>query len=207
MNNSKIAAIILAAGYSSRMKAFKPLLPLGRVTILERVISLFKTAGFSDVRVVTGFRAPELIKLLNNLEVTAIVNEHFRDGMFSSIVAGVSSLNKDKEGFFLLPVDIPLVRRQTLLDLYSVFQSSDRDIIYPCFRGKRGHPPLISARFIAEIRNYQEKGGLRSFLAQHQEKALDLPVADEFILLDMDKADDYQHVLDLYAKCDLFSGD
>ena len=52
-----IAAIVLAAGYSSRMGRFKPLLPIGHATALDRVIDLFLAAGIVEINVVTGHRA------------------------------------------------------------------------------------------------------------------------------------------------------
>jgi len=64
----RIAAIILAAGFSSRMGEFKPLLPLGEMTIIERAVRLFEQAGTEDIRVVVGYRANDLIPLLQKNE-------------------------------------------------------------------------------------------------------------------------------------------
>ncbi|NVN93510.1 MAG: NTP transferase domain-containing protein, partial [Desulfuromonadales bacterium] len=80
--SSNVAALILSAGYSSRMGDFKPLLPLGGLTALERTISLFRSSGVEDVRVVIGYRSEELAPLLKRLAVRTIVNSRFHDGMF-----------------------------------------------------------------------------------------------------------------------------
>jgi molybdenum cofactor cytidylyltransferase len=195
-----IAAIILAAGYSSRMGEFKPLLPFGDVTVIERVIGLFRDAGISDIRVVIGHRATELLPLLRNADVQPVLNERYREGMFTSVVAGVGGLNDLQGGFFLLPVDIPLVRLQTVLTLLESFQDRKRNILYPVFGGRRGHPPLISAEYRGRIIAWSGQGGLKSFLAQYELEAGEVEVADTYILEDMDTPDDYRRLLGMWRR-------
>ncbi len=96
-----ITAFILAAGYSSRMEKFKPLLPVGPVTVLERSVQLFSNAGIDDIRVVIGHRAEDLKPLLLRLHIRWIFNERFQEGMLSSVQAGVRTLESSKRAFFL----------------------------------------------------------------------------------------------------------
>jgi CTP:molybdopterin cytidylyltransferase MocA len=76
-----ISAIILAAGYSSRMGAFKPLLPFGDTTVMERSIALFRRAGIRDIRVVVGHNSSELLPLLKRLQALPLLNERYQEGM------------------------------------------------------------------------------------------------------------------------------
>ena len=138
------AAIILAAGFSSRMDGFKPLLPFGSESVIERVVRLFRDAGIDTIRVVTGHMSTDLLPLLQGSGVRPVLNERYREGMFTSVVAGISSLEDFQGAFFLLPVDIPLVRLQTVITLMEAYGSGKRSLLYPAFRGRRGHPPLIS---------------------------------------------------------------
>jgi putative nucleotidyltransferase with HDIG domain len=190
----RFAAIILAAGYSSRMGEFKPLLPFGDGTVLERDVSLFRDAGIVDVRVVIGHRAADLLELLERLNTRPVMNERYHDGMFSSVRAGVESLGADIEAFFLLPVDIPLVRPATVQLLVERFDDGTGSIIYPAFYGKRGHPPLIPARYREEIVNWHGEGGLKSFLSRHEDEAVNIDTEDENILLDMDTLAEYDRL-------------
>ena len=91
--------------------------------------------------------------------------------MFSSIIAGIRDLQPDREAFFLLPVDIPLVRPQTVRDLLEALSKTSGKILYPVFRGKRGHPPLIAADFVKEIRCWKGDGGFRAFLGQYESQS------------------------------------
>ena len=92
MNNGRYAAIILAGGYSSRMKQFKPLLPLGEGTITDRVIATFLSCGI-DVILVVGNRQDELQKGIKKWDITIKENTDYTKGMFSSIQAGTRLLN------------------------------------------------------------------------------------------------------------------
>ena len=195
MQTENITAIILSAGYSSRMGDFKPLMQLGEMSVLERVILLFKDAGFSDIRAVTGYQADDLFPLLKRLGVQSIFNEYFSDGMFSSVTTAVNSLEQTVGAFMLLPVDIPLVRKQTISDLLQEYRQNRGKIFYPCFRGERGHPPLISNCFRDEIVCWNGPGGLRSLLEKYESEAVNVEIADENILFDIDTPDDYQKML------------
>lgn len=188
---NEISAIILAAGLSSRMGRFKPLLRLGTATVLERAVDLFLRAGVEDIHVVLGHRAGELTPLLHERRVRAVLNPGYREGMFSSVVAGVASLSPGARAFFVHPVDIPLVSPATIGALCQAHGRSGRGIVYPTFQGRRGHPPLIAAGLAGELCAWPGEGGLKAFLRQHEEQALDLPVDDGFILRDMDYPADF----------------
>jgi molybdenum cofactor cytidylyltransferase len=181
-----VAALILSAGFSSRMGDFKPLLPLGEMTALERTISLFRSSGVEDVRVVTGFRSEELEPLLTRLGVRTIVNTRYSDGMFTSVIAGAETIGNGVDAFFILPVDIPLVRPATIRCLLEAYDHGNADVLYPCFQEQRGHPPLISARHAGAIVNWCGGNGLRGALAQWETGSQELEVADEHIHNDMD---------------------
>jgi CTP:molybdopterin cytidylyltransferase MocA/HD superfamily phosphohydrolase YqeK len=182
------------------MGEFKPLLSFGDTTILERDVSLFRDAGIEDVRVVIGHRAADLLPLLERLHARPVMNERYADGMFSSVLAGVESLEELVEAFFLLPVDIPLVQRQTIFLLAEAFRKGDGRILYPAFRGKRGHPPLIASCYREEILAWSGDGGLKSFLSLHDGEAMNIETEDEGILLDMDTLAEYDRLRSAWRK-------
>jgi CTP:molybdopterin cytidylyltransferase MocA/5'-deoxynucleotidase YfbR-like HD superfamily hydrolase len=196
MNKDRISAVVLAAGYSSRMGCFKPLLPLGGTTVLERVIALFREVCISDIRVVVGYRADELLPLLSRAQVPCIRNERFGDGMFSSVLEGFASLRQSPvDLFFLLPVDIPLVRPSTLRQLLRAFSPGGAaKVLYPAFLGKRGHPPLIAMEVADQIARMEGAGCLKGALQRFERQALQVEVPDENILSDMDTPADCRKI-------------
>jgi CTP:molybdopterin cytidylyltransferase MocA len=191
----RATALILSAGFSSRMGEFKPLLPLGGMTVLERAVSLFRAAGVDDIRVVIGHRRRELEPLLERLGVRVIVNDRYQEGMFSSIVAGAESIADDSPPFFVLPVDIPLVRPATIRHLLEEYEEGRDDVLYPSFQGERGHPPLIAGRHARAIVEWRGTDGLRGALARWESGARSIQVADGHILNDMDTPEAYGELL------------
>jgi CTP:molybdopterin cytidylyltransferase MocA len=191
METPALTAIILSAGFSSRIGDFKPLLSLGETFFLERVIALYLSAGIQDIRVVAGHRAEDVMALAGRCGARSVFNPDFAQGMFSSVLSGVSALPQECAGFFIHPVDIPLVRRQTLIDLQNAFRHGKLSIYYPKFLEARGHPPLISGIHTKALKTWMGKDGLRGFLNKYEADAMSVPVVDRFVLKDIDTPKDY----------------
>ncbi len=191
MSRKRLAAIILAAGESSRMTAFKPLLKVGSNTITERLISIYLDIHI-DVFLVTGYRSDNLRKAVQNWNITIIENKDYSRGMFSSIQCGAKSLNTLYNAFFVHPVDIPLVRPSTIKRLINIYNERADSIIYPIFDGKRGHPPLIPYKLKDAIQHPGDIGGLREYLELYNDSAVEVSTPDHFILQDIDTDDDYR---------------
>lgn len=187
-----IAAVILAAGRSSRMGQFKPLMPMGPERVIERVIGLFREAGVPDLLVVTGHEAHRLLPVLEMRGVRGVMNPDWERGMFSSVQAGVGRLDAACRAFFLMPADMPLVRPETIRLLLDAFERGGMDVCRPCYQGKRGHPPLISAALIPPILTFAEPGGLRALLARYRHRSADVACDDPGILIDLDTPEDLE---------------
>ena len=192
VDGGRFAALIPAAGYSSRMGLFKPLLPLGRSLVIERTISTFKRAGLEDIRVVTGHKHELLVPLLNRLGVKAIRNPDFDKGMYSSIEAGIRTLDDTTDAFFLLPGDCPLVAPASIHALMEAYRRNPAVVIYPVHEGSRGHPPLISVHLGTLIKDHDPKNGLKSLLEQNVHIFQEVPVEDPNIHVDLDTIPDYK---------------
>ena len=188
----EIAAIVLSAGFSRRMGSFKPLLPFGSASIIEQVIATIRGAGVETVRVVVGWNADSLIPVLDRCGAPWVRNERFAEGMYTSVQAGVRSLTPDVAAFLLMPGDMPLVHRNTLVRLVAEWGAQPGGILYPCHQGHRGHPPLIASHYIPEILRETPPGGLRELLARHAPDARNIEVTDPGILADLDTAEEYR---------------
>jgi CTP:molybdopterin cytidylyltransferase MocA len=205
MNPESAAAIVLSAGLSERMGDFKPLMMLGGMTMLERVIRLFQSSGVNRIHVVVGHRASELTPLIDRWGACSVINAHYTEGMFSSVAAGVSSLDAATESFFVLPVDIPLVRPATVRDLLLAFPAGITAICHPTFGRRRGHPPLIGGHHIRSILEWRREGGLAALLARLEQHAVDVAAVDEFIHQDLDRLEDYRRMSDRLEDREVFS--
>jgi CTP:molybdopterin cytidylyltransferase MocA/HD superfamily phosphohydrolase YqeK len=197
---TRLAAIVLAAGVSSRMAEFKPMLPLAGSTALERCIDVFHAAGIDEIIVVLGHRGDELLPLAERNGARCVGNPNFEQGMFSSIATGCRALPNWAEAAFMLPADIPLVRASTIRHLAAVFAQQRPGVVYPVFDGRRGHPPLIARRILAEAAVEGASGPLSDLLLRHESEAINLRVVDQGIHMDMDTLAEYDELRTL-ATC------
>lgn len=183
-----VAAVILAAGYSSRMGEVKPLMKLGGQSLIGRCAGLFRLAGIDNIVLITGHRREEVEAEATNLDLTCIHNPDYDRGMYSSVCTAAAHPNlSGVDGFFMLPVDIPLIRPATIAALSAAF--AGRTVVYPNFEGLRGHPPLIPGHLIPAILAHDSRGGLKSLLAKQEHR--DVAVWDQGILLDADTPGDF----------------
>ncbi len=174
------------------MGSFKPLLPLGSCTVLERVVGAVTEAGVQDIVVVTGHESARLTPVLDRLPVRSAHNADYDSGMFSSVLAGVAALPADVEAFFVLPADYPLVRSQVCSRLLAAFTDGDYGIVHPTTCGRRGHPPLLAGRYAKSLLQDPDARDLGSFLQRHTTDTGHVEVQDLSILIDIDTEDDYR---------------
>lgn len=198
MKKDNFGAIVISAGYSSRMNGFKPLLKFGEYTAVENVVNTLKASGINNIIVVVGHRANEIIETLKDSGVKCVKNENYLEGMFSSIITGVKALDDTIDGFFMLPVDIPLVKKHTIEKLKREYLKCNKGIIYPSFRFELGHPPLIHPKYKDEIINSNGEGGLKRVLEKYKRDSINIPVCDKSILMDMDTREDYEKLREYF---------
>jgi CTP:molybdopterin cytidylyltransferase MocA len=200
MSNKRYAAIIIAAGFASRMGSFKPLLPIGSKNAIDHAIAAFSDLEIDPIIVVTGHNSDTLTDYLTNKPVTCIHNSNFEKGMFTSIQAGVEALPKNISGFFIHLADIPLVKQDTITLLKAAFEQNTCKIVYPSINYKKGHPPLLSKKLIDPILNHNGDGGLKKLLSLFNDDAIYVTVDDPGILMDMDTPEAYKNIQEYYKK-------
>jgi molybdenum cofactor cytidylyltransferase len=174
------------------MEDFKPLLELGGKPAILKTIESLRMTGITNISVVLGYKADLLKPLLDSIEIPYVENPGYRSGMFSSVLKGIENLPETAKAFFILPADIPLIRRATIRRMISTFRKMTPAVVYPVFEEKRGHPPLINVRCIGEILAADPEDNLRSVLKRYEPDAWDLVCADQAIHLDMDTPKDYE---------------
>lgn len=197
--NNRIGAVILAAGYSSRMGSFKPGLQIGDKTVIARLITSFQDAGIRDIVVVSGHNRETLRSLIAGFDVTESYNENFPQGMFTSIQAGVKKTDRTLRGFFLIPVDCPLLERETIDALVREIKD-DSSFAVPCFRGKKGHPLYVPMKYRDEILNHDGTGGLKGITDKYDHLIARVETGRESTVLDMDTPAAYEELKAFYER-------
>ncbi len=186
------AALIVAAGMSSRMGDFKPLLNIGSISIAQRVVATFQQAGVEKIVMITGYNATALEKHLAGNGVVFLRNENYRSTqMFDSVCIGLRYLRDKCERLLFTPVDIPLFTAGTVRALLD----SGAALACPAVDGETGHPTLISASLFDAILADPGDRGLRGALERCGAEMLRLPVEDRGVLHDADTPEDYKALL------------
>jgi molybdate transport repressor ModE-like protein len=187
-----LGAVITAAGMSSRMGNFKPLLNIGSISVSQRIITTLKQAGTEVVVVVTGFHADELEHHLAQNQVMFLRNDYPESTeMFDSAVIGLKYLYPQCSRILFSPVDVPLFTTDTIKELLI----TPGDIIVPTYEGQPGHPILISSTVAQKVCHMNNApGGLCKTLQQCGHISY-VEVPDKGILHDMDTPEDFEALL------------
>jgi molybdenum cofactor cytidylyltransferase len=185
-----IAAILLAAGRSRRMGAFKPLLPFGNRTVIETCIANLRAADVSDIIVVVGHRADDLRQHLRSLNVLFALNTDAESEMSVSIARGVEQVSEDAKALLISLADHPAVPGDTIREIIDEWKRGAR-LVQPEHKRRGGHPVLIDLAYRDELLQLDPQTGLRCLFETHREEVRRLPVDSPYIARDMDTWEDY----------------
>jgi molybdenum cofactor cytidylyltransferase len=185
-----VAAILLAAGRSRRMGAFKPLLPFGDSTVIESCIDNLHDATVDEIIVVVGHRAGEMREHLKNANVAFAVNDDPASEMSVSIARGVKQVSPDANALLIALVDHPAVSADTIKTIVDAWAKGSQ-FVQPEFNGRGGHPVLIDLKYRHELLHLDPQSGLRALFDAHRDQVQRLPVDSSFVARDMDTWEDY----------------
>lgn len=192
-----VAAILLAAGQSQRMGAFKPLLPFGETTVIRSCILNLRAGGINDIVAVLGHRADEIKESLkdftafSNLHLRFALNPEPESEMSSSIACGVRELPSKAKAVLIALVDQPATPAAVVRGLLGQWHSGNR-LVIPEFEGRKGHPVLIDLSFRDELMSLDPNLGLRAFFEAHRDEVRRFSTTSPHIAHDMDTWDDYR---------------
>ena len=199
---SEAWAILLAAGESSRMGQLKALLPWRGRTLLEHQVSALREGGADRVVVVLGHQAEELIPLVESSAGAAwVLNPDYLQGKTTSIRAGLSALDANAATeILLLNVDQP----RSAADVARILETH-RDnshlVTVPTFGGKGGHPIVLSAELLDELRNIDEETqGIKAVVRARPEAVNRIPLENPEILLDLNTPEQYRDAVESFAQ-------
>ncbi len=191
-----IAAIILAAGGSSRFGQAKQVLPWRGQPLIRHVALTALQAGLSPVVAVLGANADEVHPAINNLPLRIVNNPKWDEGISTSIKAGLDFLPATMGGAVFLQADQPHIPATLIRSLVDAHQAGLQSIVAPQVDGQRGNPVLFDRRTFARLLELQGDRGGRALFSQYPIEWVSWP--DQDILLDIDTVEDYQNFLELH---------
>ena len=190
-NNSYVTAILTAAGFSSRMSGYKPLLKWQNTTLIEYQIKTLFDAGVDEVMVVVGYKYKSITPYIENSKASFVINNKFASGRATSIIEGMKFVSPDTTSIMILGVDQP---RNSVIINQLIYQHSSLDylITYPSFDGKGGHPIIFSSLLREELMLISEtSSGIRLITEKYKDKINKVEMQEPLVRLDLNTSHEY----------------
>lgn len=184
----RVAALVLAAGHSSRMGARNKLLEeVGGQPIVEGVVRRLLELPFDDVVVVTGHDADAVEERIPAPAI-AVRNPDHAEGIGASVRVGIGALDGSVDGVLICLGDMPVVSADTLLRLVETFRSDVEPAAayVPVHAGHRGNPVLWTSAYFSRLLHLGGDSGARGLLAEYSEAVCEVIVDDPGVLTDID---------------------
>jgi molybdenum cofactor cytidylyltransferase len=185
----RIAAIVLAAGASSRMAPRHKLLvqgPDGRA-MAARVVDHLLASSARPILVVTGHREPEIRAALAGRDVRFVHAERHAEGLAESLKAGLAALPEEAAAALICLGDMPLVSSAAIERIIAAYDPDEgRSIVVPTHDGSYGNPVLWDRRHLPELMELTGDQGARSLLKRHVEEVTEVAMEDDGVLRDFD---------------------
>ena len=196
-----VGAILLAAGLGQRMGRPKPLLPWRGVPLITYQVRTLRRAGLRPIAVVLGHRAAEISPHVDNeYGVTPLINPFYKKGKTTSLKTGLRALNpNDTDSVLILNVDQPRTQEtiETIIDYHSRHSAL---ITMPTFKGKRGHPVVVSLKLIRDLMAVSEaRQGLKGVMRKYHSQISQIELETDEILLDLNTPKYYQSALQTHG--------
>jgi molybdenum cofactor cytidylyltransferase len=183
-----VAAVVLAAGRSTRMGAVNKLIaeiggkPLVRIAAEQALAS-----RASPVIVVTGHERDKVEAALADLPVRVVHNPDYADGLGTSLRTGIAAVPADADGAIICLGDMPQVDAAILDKLIAAFDPEKGAlVVVPTIEGRRGNPVIWARRFFPDLMAVQGDIGARHIIASYVEAVVEVPVAGDAALTDVD---------------------
>ena len=191
---SRIAAVVLAAGSSQRMGTANKLhLPIDGTPLLRHSLQTLLDASIDDIVVVLGYDHQTTRALIEDLPLRIVVNEAHASGQMSSVHCGLNALDETYDGVIIALGDQPALRSTDIEILVDAFTNRDGgEVVVPTYQGKRGNPIVISGRCRADIVAGTRNLGCRKFIEKNPELVRKIEMSNPAVVIDLDTPQEYE---------------
>lgn len=188
-----VAAVVLAAGRSSRMGSrHKLLINIDGQPMIRRVTEYTLASLASRVFVIVGHAGVEISDRIRDLDVSVVANEDFAQGMSTSIRTGIRNLPQDTDGALMRLANMPDVTSHEMNVLIEAFCNDEgQSICVPIFEDRRGNPVLWPRRFFPDLAKLTGDRGAKGLLSLHAAAVRDVAVLTKGVLTDIDAPADF----------------
>ena len=190
-----IHAVLLAAGRSERMgRNNKLLLDVNGIPLVRKSAINILNSNVTSMTVVTGFDENKIVNALSGLNVNFVKNINFREGLSSSLKAGLANITPTPSAVIICLADMPKIQPEHINQLIENFDPlKGWEICIPTNNGKRGNPVLIGSRFFPHIFETSGDFGAKTVMKHHPDKIVEVEIRTSDIHFDIDTQDEYEN--------------
>jgi molybdenum cofactor cytidylyltransferase len=183
-----IAAIVLAAGRSTRMGGTNKLLaPIGGKPLVRIAVEQALASRARPVIVVTGHEHERVEAALPGLNVSFVHNANYASGLGSSVRSGIAAVPAEADGAVICLGDMPQVDAALIDRLIAAFDPEKGALVaVPTIDGQRGNPVLWARRFFPDLMALEGDVGARNLIGRYGEAAVEVPADGKGALVDVD---------------------
>jgi molybdenum cofactor cytidylyltransferase len=193
-----LSAIVLAAGMSTRMGQNKLLLNFKNKPLITHAVDTLLASEVDEIVVVLGHEAEKVRGKLEGKPVRLVQNLHYRDGLSTSVRAGVESVSPQVKGIMIYLADQPLLEPADLNYLARAFihaKEVSKSIVVPFFQGQRGNPVILDSSYREAILEVVGDVGCKGVIKRHPDKVFVVEMETDHVVRDVDNIEDYQEVV------------
>jgi len=161
-------------------------------TFLEQIVSVLRRSEVGGITVVLGAQARRVRESTDLLGADIVVNEDYRQGQLSSLIAGLWRVPREADGILLCLVDNPLITPEIVNGVVAAFRETGRPIVVPVFQGRRGHPALFARAVFEELLNAPAAEGARHVVHANKDRVCEVDLREPGILARIDTPEDYR---------------
>lgn len=193
----RVAAVVLAAGGSTRMGRPKALLPLRGKTYLEVALGTLGSCDVEPLLVVLGSSAGDVLERVDLGRAVALLNRDWQRGMLGSLQLAVRHLIDERPratALLVALVDTPLFAATTVQALAQAFRGTGSPVVLPRHRGEHGHPVLFGRAAWDELLAASDGSGARAVVDAHRHDLVEVDVDDPWVLRDADTPAEHEQM-------------
>jgi molybdenum cofactor cytidylyltransferase len=190
-----IAAIVPAAGMSTRMGQNKLFLTYNSTPLIVHAVDTLLSSVIDQVIVVVGHEADRVKESLRERPVTIVVNPDYRDGLSTSVRAGLAAVPAEAGAIMICLADQPLLEPADVNRLVCAFAEATekgKSIIVPFFKGQRGNPVILDSSYKESILEVVGDVGCRRVIKRNPDRVLAVEMETDHVVRDIDTLQDYE---------------
>jgi molybdenum cofactor cytidylyltransferase len=193
-----IAAIVPAAGMSTRMGENKLLLTFRGKPLIVHAVDTLLESEVDEIIVVVGHEAEKVKEKLEGKQVTLVENPNYREGMSTSVRAGLAAVPTGAGAIMIYLADQPLLEPEDVNRLIRAFAEAreyNKSIVVPFFRGQRGNPVILDSSHKEAILEVVGDVGCKRVIKRNPDKVHVVEMDDDHVIRDVDSIEDYKGLM------------